>query len=87
MNSFFVQSSTVRLGAHQINATNDDFSQYVKVIRAEAHPNYERFGIIDIAILHLERDVDATRKLNNKSFFFFKFKFSINSLKKRLHIK
>lgn len=53
----------MRLGAHQLNSTSDDFTQDVKVIRSEAHPNYERYGINDIAILHLERDVDATRKL------------------------
>lgn len=62
------KSTTVRLGAHQLNSTNDDFTQDVKVIRSEAHPNYERYGINDIAILHLERDVDATRKLGYKSF-------------------
>lgn len=37
--------------------------QDVKVIQSDRHPEYnERFGANDIAILHLERDIDATRK-------------------------
>lgn len=66
---FYLSSSSVRLGAHRINSTNDEFVQDVNIIRAEIHPSYnEKYGLNDIAILYLERDIDATRKLSNKSF-------------------
>lgn len=55
--------TSVRLGVYDITSTNDETIQDVNVIRAERHPDYDfRYGINDIAILYLERDVDATRK-------------------------
>lgn len=53
----------MRLGAYNISVTNEDAVQDVQLIAAERHIDYdERLGINDIAILYLERDVDATRK-------------------------
>lgn len=68
--SLKIQRSSVRLGAYNITSTNDEAVQDVNVIRTLRHPDYdERYGINDIAILYLERDVDATRKSSIKLHF------------------
>lgn len=77
---FFIRlSSSVRLGAQRINSTNDDFIQDVNIIRSEQHPMYnEKYGINDIALLTLERDIDATRKFSNRSFLIEIFQFVLH---------
>lgn len=48
---------------YDITDEYDETVQDVNIIRTESHPDYDsRYGTNDIAILYLERDVDATRK-------------------------
>lgn len=63
VNAFLIHRSIVRLGEYDFSTTFNDAVRDIRVIRSDRHSNYsEKYGTNDIAILHLERDVDISRE-------------------------